>query len=128
MRIETLALFPKRLAIDIQKMNVKTLNLKVTLAEKRKQLLRIILDRFVAYWCFHKGRYTKLPSGVQASLRILSDFKSEKLIDNQQYFVDESTKIYISYYTNDLFTPMLIGRNGILEDMENGNLKMVLSL
>jgi hypothetical protein len=50
--------------------------------------------------------------------------KSEKLIDNQQYFVDESAKIYISYYTNDLFTPMLIGRNDILEDMENGNLKI----
>ena len=50
--------------------------------------------------------------------------KSEKLIDNQQYFVDESAKVYISYYTNDLFTPTLIGRNNILEDMENGKLEI----
>ena len=43
---------------------------------------------------------------------------------NQQYFVDESAKVYISYYTNDLFTPTLIGRNNILEDMENGKLEI----
>ena len=49
---------------------------------------------------------------------------SENLIDNQQYFVDESEQLYISCYTSDYFTPMLIGRNGILEDMENGKLKI----
>jgi hypothetical protein len=50
--------------------------------------------------------------------------KSEKLIDNQQYFVDTSDKLYISCYTDDWYTPTLIGRNGILEDMENGTLKI----
>ena len=50
--------------------------------------------------------------------------KSEKLIDDQQYFVDESEQLYISCYTNDLYTPTLIGRNGILEDMEKGTLKI----
>ncbi|MEH2297072.1 hypothetical protein [Nostoc sp.] len=50
--------------------------------------------------------------------------KSEKLIDDQQYFVDESEQLYISCYTDDLYTPTLIGRNSILEDMENGELKI----
>ncbi|WP_199331366.1 hypothetical protein [Aulosira sp. FACHB-615] len=48
----------------------------------------------------------------------------EKLIDDQQYFVDESEKLYISCYTDDFYTPTLIGRNGILEDMEKGKLKI----
>ncbi|MDZ8105895.1 MAG: hypothetical protein RM338_09790 [Nostoc sp. DedQUE12a] len=48
----------------------------------------------------------------------------EKLIDDQQYFVDESEKLYISCYTNDLYTPTLIGRNGILEDINKGTLKI----
>ena len=50
--------------------------------------------------------------------------KSEKLVDDQQYFVDKSEQLYISCYTNDLYTPTLIGRNGILEDMEKGTLKI----
>ncbi|NDJ25339.1 hypothetical protein GS682_27605 [Nostoc sp. B(2019)] len=50
--------------------------------------------------------------------------KSEKLIDDQQYFVDESEQLYISCYTNDLYTPTLIGRNGIIEGMEQGTLKI----
>lgn len=49
---------------------------------------------------------------------------SEKLIDNQQYFVDEVEQSYISSYTDDFYTPTLIGRNGIIEDMKNGNLKV----
>jgi hypothetical protein len=50
--------------------------------------------------------------------------KSQTLIDAQQYFVDESDNIYINCYTDDLFTPILIGRKGILEEMENGSLKI----
>ncbi|MCA6557270.1 MAG: hypothetical protein IM583_11730, partial [Pseudanabaena sp. M114S2SP2A07QC] len=46
------------------------------------------------------------------------------LIDAQQYFVDESDNIYINCYTDDLFTPILIGRKGILEEMEKGSLKI----
>lgn len=49
---------------------------------------------------------------------------SEKLIDNQQYFVDEAEQSYISCYTDDYFTPTLIGRNGILEELKAGELKI----
>jgi hypothetical protein len=49
---------------------------------------------------------------------------SEKLKDNQQYFVDEAEQFYISCYTDDFFTPTLIGRNGILDDLKNGQLKV----
>ena len=38
--------------------------------------------------------------------------------------VDESEKLYISCYTDDLYTPTLIGRFGIIEDMERGELKI----
>lgn len=50
---------------------------------------------------------------------------SEKLIDDQQYFVDESDKLYINCYTSDLYTPTLIGRNGILEDIANKTLTTI---
>ncbi|MEH2221410.1 MAG: hypothetical protein V7K72_30685 [Nostoc sp.] len=49
---------------------------------------------------------------------------SEKLIDDQQYFVDESEQLYISCYINDSYTPILIGRNGIIEDIENNELEV----
>lgn len=49
---------------------------------------------------------------------------SEKLINNQQYFVDEANKLYINCYTDDYFTPTLIGREGILEELENETLKV----
>lgn len=48
----------------------------------------------------------------------------EKLINDQQYFVDESEKLYISCYTSDNFTPTLIGRHNIIEDIENGKLEV----
>lgn len=48
----------------------------------------------------------------------------EKLINEQQYFVDESDQSYISCYTSDNFTPTLIGRHGILEELDNGTLKI----
>ncbi|MEG3835794.1 hypothetical protein QUA46_19930 [Microcoleus sp. MON2_D6] len=48
--------------------------------------------------------------------------KSEKLIDDQKYFVDESEDLYISCYTDDFYTPTLIGRTGIIEDLESGEL------
>ena len=50
--------------------------------------------------------------------------KSNELINNQQYFVDEENQTYISCYTSDDFTPTLIGRNGILEEAEAGTLKI----
>ncbi|WP_228056576.1 hypothetical protein [Microcoleus sp. LEGE 07076] len=48
--------------------------------------------------------------------------KSEKLINDQKYLVDESEKLYINCYTDDFYTPTLIGRVGILEDMESREL------
>jgi hypothetical protein len=65
------------------------------------------------------------PQEIRKRFRFLRQRKnSEDLINDQQYFVDESEKEYISCYTSDLYTPILIGRHGILEDMENGNLKI----
>lgn len=61
---------------------------------------------------------------IKKRFRFLRKNNSEKLIDNQQYFADESERLYISCYTTDLFTPTLIGRNSILEDMKNGTLKI----
>jgi len=49
---------------------------------------------------------------------------SEKLINNQQYFVDESEKLYVSCYTSDNFTPILIGRHKIVEELEDNTLKV----
>lgn len=46
------------------------------------------------------------------------------LKDDQQYFADEATRSFISCYTNDFYTPTLIGRKGILEEMESGELKI----
>jgi hypothetical protein len=62
---------------------------------------------------------------IRKRFRFLRQRKnSEDLINDQQYFVDESEQLYISCYTSDLYTPILIGRNGILEDLENGTLKI----
>ena len=49
---------------------------------------------------------------------------SDKLINDQQYYVDEKKQLYISCYTDNTYTPILIGRNGILEDMEIGTLEI----
>ena len=48
----------------------------------------------------------------------------KKLINNQQYFVDDSNKIYISCYTSDNFTPMLIGRHKIIKELEKNTLEV----
>jgi hypothetical protein len=48
---------------------------------------------------------------------------SDKLIE-QQLFVDEIDKVYISCYTDDYFTPMLIGRHKIYDDLEKGTLEV----
>jgi hypothetical protein len=48
----------------------------------------------------------------------------ENLIDDQQYFVDEEAEIHISCYTDDFYTPTLIGRDRILEELEAGSLQI----
>jgi hypothetical protein len=47
---------------------------------------------------------------------------AEKLIDDQQIYVDENSHDRISTYTDDYYTPTLIGRRGILEEMARGTL------
>ncbi len=49
---------------------------------------------------------------------------SEKLINDQQYFVDESEQLYMSCYTSDNFTPILIGRHNIIQELENETLQI----
>jgi hypothetical protein len=56
-------------------------------------------------------------------LRTLKN-QPDVLKNNQQYFADEAEKVCISCYTDDFFTPTLIGRNGIFEEMEAGELKI----
>jgi len=46
------------------------------------------------------------------------------LIDDQEYFVDEAHQMYISCYTDDGFTPMLIGRPDILQNFADGTLEI----
>ena len=47
---------------------------------------------------------------------------STKLKNDQQYYVDDNA--YISCYTDDYYTPTLIGRHGIIEEMENDTLRI----
>lgn len=49
---------------------------------------------------------------------------SNKLINDQEYFVDDENQIYISCYTDDTYTPTLIGRPDILESMKAGILEI----
>jgi len=50
--------------------------------------------------------------------------KNSELLDAQHYFVDQEQEIFISCYTDNFFTPTLIGREGIIDDLENGRLKI----
>lgn len=43
---------------------------------------------------------------------------------NQEYFVDEDDKIYLNCFTDDNFTPRLIGRPDILQSLANGTLEV----
>jgi len=58
------------------------------------------------------------------SWRKKNDEGEGKLFDDQQYFADEQAQIFINCYTSKAFTPTLIGRPHLLEDLENGNLKI----
>lgn len=52
-------------------------------------------------------------------------YKSEEiLVNDQELYVDESCQSRISCYTNDFFTPTLIGRHGILEEIAMGTLEI----
>ena len=49
---------------------------------------------------------------------------SDDLINNRYYLVDEKQGISISCYTDDLYTPTLIGCEALIEKVENGDLQM----
>lgn len=50
--------------------------------------------------------------------------KPTTLKNDQEYFVDEIDQVYINCYTNDVFTPILIGRPDIFQNLKNGTLKI----
>jgi hypothetical protein len=58
---------------------------------------------------------------IESRFPILRKAKNnpDQLIDDQQYYVDETEGIFISCYTNDFFTPTLIGNPKIIEDLKN---------
>lgn len=84
----------------------------------------------VAVEFLYKDSYIYIKNVMRDLKQIESQFrflrrqknKSEKLINDQKYLVDESDNLYISCYTDDLYTPTLIGRMGIIEDVESGEL------
>ena len=85
----------------------------------------------VAVEFLYKEGYIYIKNIMRDLKQIKNDFKflrrrknTEDLINDQQYFVDESKQFYISCYISDIFTPILIGRNGILEELENKTLKI----
>lgn len=61
---------------------------------------------------------------IERKFKFLRRKKSNELMNDQQYFVDESEKIYISSYTDNYYTPTLIGRHGILEELEKTMLQV----
>jgi hypothetical protein len=50
--------------------------------------------------------------------------KPDQLLDDQEFLIDETEKLYISCYTDDLYTPLLIGRVDILPSLEEGSLEI----
>lgn len=50
--------------------------------------------------------------------------KPDILKNDQEYFVDETDQIFINCYTDDFFTPTLIGRPNILQDLADGTLEV----
>ncbi|MCP4345986.1 MAG: hypothetical protein GY795_10730 [Desulfobacterales bacterium] len=63
---------------------------------------------------------------IEKRFPVLRRWKSdpEKLKDGQQYFVDERREICISCYTDNFFTPTLIGHESIIERLENNTLEI----
>lgn len=92
---------------------------------KNEEAKAVAIEFFYKDDCIYIKNVIRDTQEIRKRFRFLRQRKnSEDLINAQQYFVDESEQLYISCYTSDLYTPTLIGRNGIIEDMENGNLKI----
>jgi len=89
-------------------------------------------EKVVAVEFFYQEGQIYLKSIMRNKKEIINRFpflktrkrNPDKLINHQEYFVDEDKQIYISCYTNDTFTPTLIGRPDILENMKAGTLEI----
>lgn len=92
---------------------------------RKKEAKAVAIEFLYKDGCIHIKNVMGDMDEIKKRFRFLRNRKnSENLLDNQQYFVDEAEKLYISCYTADLYTPTLIGRNGIIEDLESGKLKI----
>ncbi|MEH2201273.1 hypothetical protein [Nostoc sp.] len=93
---------------------------------RKKEAKAVAVEFLYKEGCIYIKNVMRDMKQIEDKFRFLRRQKnnSEKLINDQQYFVDEFDQLYISCYTDDLYTPTLIGRNCILEDMENGKLKI----
>ncbi|MEG3436983.1 hypothetical protein V0288_07605 [Pannus brasiliensis CCIBt3594] len=88
--------------------------------------------RAVAVEFLYKDSFIYIENVIRDIKRIEEEFKflrrrknnPEQLINDQEYLVDESKSFYIRWYTDNLYTPTLIGREGILEEMNNGTLEI----
>lgn len=91
---------------------------------KNKEAKAVAVEFLYKDGCIYIKNVIRDLKTIEGQFRFLRKRKndSEKLINDQNYLVDESEKLYISCYTDDFYTPTLIGRVGILEDMESGEL------
>jgi len=88
---------------------------------RNKEAKAVAIEFIYKDGCIYIKNVMRDIEDIKNKFRFLKSRKdSENLRDNQQYLVDETEQLYISCYTSDLYTPTLIGRNGIIEDMENG--------
>ncbi|MGB3404463.1 MAG: hypothetical protein WBA77_17390 [Microcoleaceae cyanobacterium] len=92
---------------------------------KKKEAKAVAVEFLYKEGCIYIKNIMRDLKQIKAEFKFLRTRKNtEDLINGQQYFVDESKQVYISCYISDLFTPTLIGRNGILEELENKTLKI----
>ncbi|MEG3935842.1 MULTISPECIES: hypothetical protein [unclassified Microcoleus] len=91
---------------------------------KNKEAKAVAVEFLYQDGCIYIKNLMRDLKQIESKFRFLRRRKnsSEKLINDQKYFVDESEALYISCYTNDFYTPTLIGRMGIIEDVESGEL------
>lgn len=91
---------------------------------KKKEAKAVAVEFLYKDGCIYIKNVISDLKQIESKFRFLrrQKNKSEKLIDDQKVFVDESEKLYISCYTDDLYTPSLIGRTGIIEDLESEEL------
>ena len=66
------------------------------------------------------------PRKVMSRFPFLKTRKNQPniLMNDQEYFVDEDNQVYINCYTDDNYTPTLIGRPDILQNLLDGTLEV----